>query len=157
MVSNEPGVYCLALRLDRGRRITVGRLGAFWFAEGWYLYVGSALGPGGLRGRLRRYLRAERRRHWHVDHLLDHARVVQVLWAEWPERLECDWAGVARAWPEVQVPVPGFGASDCRCPGHLVRLAKEPDYSEMARALAGVRLGLTVKGWKLDSGRLADW
>lgn len=145
----EPGVYCLLLQLDRGCRITVGRLGTFRFRDGWYLYVGSALGPGGVRGRLRRYLRAERRRHWHVDHLLDHARVVKVWWAEWPERLECEWAGVVRAWPGAQVPAPGFGASDCRCPAHLVWLPDEPHYPAMATALTRVRPGLTVKGRKL--------
>lgn len=149
---SDPGVYCLVLRLDQGRRITVGKLGACWLPAGWYLYLGSALGPGGLKARLARHLRAGKRHHWHVDYLLDRMQVMEVWWAEWPERLECDWAGVARGWPGARVPMPRFGASDCRCPGHLVGLPEEPDCAAMASALAGVRPGLVVRGWKLDDG-----
>jgi len=142
---SEPGVYCLVLRLDQGRRITVGKLGAGWLPAGWYLYLGSALGPGGLKARLARHLRAGRRHRWHVDDLLDHARVTKVWWAEWPQRLECEWAGVVRGWPGARVPVPRFGASDCRCPAHLVWLADEPDLAAITQALANVRPGLVVR------------
>jgi N-alpha-acetyl-L-2,4-diaminobutyrate deacetylase len=88
-----------------------------------------------------------------VDYLLDHAQVVAVLWAEWPERLECRWAEVLRGWPEAEVPALGFGASDCRCQGHLIRLTGEPDLDEMSAALAEVCHGIVVRklgtgGWK---------
>ncbi len=151
MPTREPGTYCLVLRLDGDQRIALGRLGSFWFLGGWYLYLGSALGPGGVRGRLRRYLRAERQRHWHMDYLLDHAQVVGVLWAEQPERLECAWAAQLRGWPGARVPVPGFGASDCRCPGHLIHFAAEPNLEALAGALATVRQGLKVKVQQLAS------
>lgn len=147
-LAGEPGVYCLALRLGRGCEISVGQLGMFRFPEGWYLYVGSALGSGGLKARLGRHMRPKKRHHWHVDHLLDHARIVQVVWAAWPERLECQWAEIARGLAGATIPVPGFGASDCRCPGHLVRLSEETDFLAISGSLATARPGLVVRNWK---------
>jgi len=57
MTDAEPGTYALLLKLDKQERITVGRLGTFDFPAGYYLYVGSALGPGGLQARLARHRR----------------------------------------------------------------------------------------------------
>ena len=51
------GAYVLAVRLDSRRELPVGRLGRFNFPAGWYLYVGSAMGTGGLPARLRRHRR----------------------------------------------------------------------------------------------------
>lgn len=121
------GTYCLVLLLPAPARITAGRLDTFDLAAGWYLYFGSALG--GLRGRVMRHLRAQKRRHWHVDYLLmpdspsaagGIAEVVEVWWVESPTRLECAWARAALASPGISVPIPGFGSSDCRCPAHLI-------------------------------------
>ena len=60
-----PGTYMLVLRLPKRRRLAVGRLGDFEFPAGYYLYAGSA--QGGLRGRVLRHLRADKKRHWHID------------------------------------------------------------------------------------------
>ena len=110
------GTYVLLLEVPRALTIPVGRLGPVEFAAGRYAYVGSALG--GLAGRLGRHLRREKRRHWHIDYLLERAGVVGVIVAQTGERLECE---VARALGERYEVVPRFGASDCRCPGHLFR------------------------------------
>ncbi len=56
----EPGTYALLLKLDRWERITVGKLGTFDFPAGYYLYVGSALGPGGLQARLAHHQRGSK-------------------------------------------------------------------------------------------------
>jgi Uri superfamily endonuclease len=66
----------LVLRLDTPQTIAIGRLGSIDFPVGWYLYVGSAHGPGGLHARLarhRRRLGGTKRAHWHVDYLREHA------------------------------------------------------------------------------------
>src|SRR5512143_3835048 len=116
------GIYVLALWLEAPRVISVGRLGEWTFPAGWYLYVGSAQGPGGMPARLvrhRRRLASGKKARWHVDYLRE-----QAVWGgAWglaaAERLECTWAGVLRRLPGAEVVVRGFGASDCRCPGHL--------------------------------------
>ena len=115
-----PGTYALLLRLDGSCDIQVGALGGFRFEAGLYAYAGSALG--GLRGRLLRYLRPGRRRHWHVDYLLERAEPVDVWTCEGAVRLECSMAAAVALLPGAERAVPGFGASDCRCPGHLVYL-----------------------------------
>ena len=110
------GSYVLLIRLPGASSIRVGRLGEMRFRAGTYAYVGSAMG--GLRGRLRRHLRLQKRRRWHVDYLLDSARVTAIVTCETAERSECAIAGSLAGRFEV---IPGFGASDCACPGHLFR------------------------------------
>jgi len=36
---------------------------------GYYIYIGSAFGPGGVRARMLRHLRADKPKHWHIDYL----------------------------------------------------------------------------------------
>ena len=109
-----PGIYCLMVALPRPCRISVGALGMIEFSRGFYAYVGSAMG--GLRGRINRHLRREKRVRWHVDYLLEKGRVEEVIYALTDERLECHLAqrleGIFRS-------IPRFGSSDCRCPSHL--------------------------------------
>lgn len=113
----------LVLKLDHESTLVVGALGAHRFPAGTYLYVGSAFGPGGLRGRLAHHLRPVQRPHWHVDYLRRCAVVREIWYSTEPEPRECQWAaclgGVAGARPLV----PGFGASDCRCATHLLAFA----------------------------------
>ena len=122
----EAGVYVLVIEVPAACVVDVGRLGRSTFPAGWYLYVGSALG--GLAGRVGRHLRAEKRLHWHVDHLLPHGWVREVWYrvAGTPEGAgtasECAIAADLTALPGAERWPPRFGASDCRCGGHLVRL-----------------------------------
>jgi Uri superfamily endonuclease len=120
-----PGSYLLLLRLNQATELTVGRLGRFILTAGWYVYVGSALG--GLGSRLRRHLRREKLRHWHVDALREMADLVRIAYRVGPERLECAVAATLAERSGASRPVPRFGASDCRCPGHLIRFGDEPD------------------------------
>ncbi len=120
----EPGVYALVLALDEDARLTVGRSRSEAFAAGYYVYVGSALG--GLAGRLRRHLIGPRRRHWHIDALLEIAPVIEVWYLATLEPLECAWAARVRQAPGI-TPTPfAFGASDCRCHTHLFYSVERP-------------------------------
>ncbi len=118
-----PGTYVLIVHVDQLLALAVGRLGTHTLPGGYYAYVGSAHGPGGLRARLLRHLRAEKPRHWHIDYLTAAAPVTAIWLRESPQRLECAWAReiIARG----TVPVPRFGSSDCSCPAHLIALAEE--------------------------------
>jgi Uri superfamily endonuclease len=129
------GTYILVMWLDHEAEIQVGRLGQFCFAPGWYLYVGSALGPGGLTARVARHARAQKRLHWHVDYLLARA-VLREVWAvAEPVRRECDWARALAALAGVRAPVSGFGASDCGCETHLFLLPERPQMDRLTRVL----------------------
>ncbi len=117
-----PGSYALLLRVEAPVTLHAGRLGALPLEAGHYVYVGSARGPGGLRGRVARHLRAEKKPHWHIDALTAAAPVVEVWAVQGGERLECAWAAALGTLPGVTIPARGFGASDCRCPAHLLRV-----------------------------------
>ena len=139
------GTYVLALWLDAPHRISIGRLGRFEFPSGWYLYVGSARGPGGLRARLQRHWRRSasgKRAHWHVDHLREHT-VWGGAWARCSElRLECTWAEALCLRPDASMVVRGFGASDCRCATHLVHVLALPSEDWFARILGAERVAV---------------
>lgn len=136
-VKTTKGTYLLVAHLEHEVEIQIGRLGTFAFATGWYAYAGSALGPGGLHARLARHARSDKRLHWHIDYLLQHA-VLETTWqAAYPERLECAWAKAVQELPGAQIPVHGFGASDCRCAAHLVFLPQRPIDRQITAALAG--------------------
>lgn len=111
----DGGLYIAVFELAAGGRLRVGRLGRFRFERGVYLYVGSA-----QRNRAARLARHARRRkvlRWHIDYLSARARMLGAILVPGGRDGECRLAAaVARRYPRA---VPGFGASDCRCGGHL--------------------------------------
>jgi sugar fermentation stimulation protein A len=123
--TSQPGSYLLLLWLGQPFEARVGRLGSLRLAAGWYVYVGSALG--GLSDRLRRHLRRGKPLRWHVDTLREHAELLGVAFRVGRERLECAMAVRLAGLPGAGRPVPRFGASDCRCAGHLVHFSARPD------------------------------
>jgi Uri superfamily endonuclease len=129
------GTYLLLIQMKTKAEIAVGRLGTFAFPMGWYLYAGSALGPGGLRARLARHRRTQKRLHWHVDYLLQRG----LLWASWhtasATRLECSWARAVLDLAGARIAIGRFGASDCHCASHLIYLANLPPDNELRRVL----------------------
>jgi len=132
---DEPGTYVLILRTRRSASVPVGRLGTLPVRPGHYAYVGSALGPGGLRGRLRRQLSPPRSHHWHIDHLRGHCRLTEIWLAVGPERLEDQWAIHLAEVPGAQTAMPGFGASDRPATSHLIRLPEPLPFTAFTRAL----------------------
>jgi len=47
---DERGTYILIASVLQMKRLKIGRLGTYDLLPGFYAYVGSAFGPGGLRG-----------------------------------------------------------------------------------------------------------
>ena len=122
----QPGTYALILELVEPRRLVVGKLGIFDFPTGFYIYLGSARGPGGIRARLGRHLGGVRAPHWHIDYLRAAAKV-------WGYRFqpnadtnlipqECEWSQALTQLPGASILIPNFGASDCKagCLAHLI-------------------------------------
>jgi HEAT repeat protein/Uri superfamily endonuclease len=132
-MSRKPGIiggtYVIALWLGSPRRVRVGRLGEFLLPAGWYLYVGSARGPGGLAARLGRHWRKAgdgKRLHWHVDHVRQLAAWAGAWANSSGQKLECDWAARLSALEGAGVVAAGLGASDCKCAAHLLHLPALP-------------------------------
>jgi sugar fermentation stimulation protein A len=108
--------YILIAYLPEKRKIKVGRLGKITFEPGLYFYVGS--GGRSPSKRLARHARRRKRKFWHIDYLTVNSRVIGALVFEHEESLECK---LADALAGAYAPVPGFGASDCKCRSHLFR------------------------------------
>ncbi len=124
------GSYILVLELERPLiQCQVGKFGCFDFAAGFYLYVGSAFGSGGLRARLAHHARREKPRlHWHVDYLRREALLREAWTVVGPERLECVWCRALAAHPQLTIPVPRFGARDTGCAAHLFYTPEMPEF-----------------------------
>jgi Uri superfamily endonuclease len=146
------------MRQDAPLRLEVGRLGTFDFEAGLYAYIGSAHGPGGLRGRVMRHLRHDKAPHWHIDRLTACVPVVEVWWRESTARLECRWAQLVGGLPGAKPPAPGFGASDCACPAHLFLLPAQALRDAQARlARSDALMVAAVTGHQpASSSRLAS-
>ncbi len=112
------GVYVLVLELPVHERIEVGSLGVIEFEPGYYLYVGSARGPGGVRARVCRHSRGPVRKWWHIDYLLGASRVVGACYSctlDPGSEARLASACLVNASPYVR----GFGSSDSRDYTHL--------------------------------------
>ncbi|MGE3263755.1 GIY-YIG nuclease family protein [Methylocystis sp.] len=109
-----PGAYVLALRLGALLDVRVGKITAR-LPSGDYLYCGSAKGPGGMRARLARHMRKNKRAHWHVDQLTLAGEILGAFILE-----DGDECALNAALDALPIPLPGFGSSDCRrCAAHL--------------------------------------
>ncbi len=139
-VDRAPGTYALLLELREPTELQVGSLGRIRFASPFYMYFGSALGPGGLAARLEHHLQQARRAHWHIDYL----RRVAALLGAWhtcdTTRLECTWVDAASLLRGVSR-VPRFGSSDCRCHSHLLAAQRLPSLAAFRRRLDLLRPG----------------
>ncbi|MEI6777195.1 MAG: GIY-YIG nuclease family protein [Chloroflexales bacterium] len=131
------GSYVLVLHLDHAiTDLQVGRLGSFNFPAGYYLYVGSAFGAGGLAARLRHHERGDASRpHWHIDYLRAHARLCEIWTVSGPLRMECRWCAALTAEPGVSLPAVGFGSRDTGCRSHLFYLSRPPHSRMLSRIL----------------------
>jgi len=95
----------------------IGAKGERTLEKGQYAYVGSA--QGGIRQRVIRHLRTKKRHHWHIDYVLDHATIEIIYYMGSEKSEECRLASLLQRHLS---PVPGIGASDCRCRSHLFRI-----------------------------------
>lgn len=120
------GTYGLLLQAQTEQLITIGRLGVMGVRPGWYVYVGSAFGPGGVKGRVGHHLRPQSKPHWHIDYLRQVAPLVEVWYTHDPIRHEHTWASLCQQLPDATIPLPRFGASDCTCPSHLFHFPTIP-------------------------------
>jgi endonuclease-3 len=133
----DPGTYTLLLELERETTVTFGSAGPRELATGYYVYTGSAFGPGGLSrvDRHRRVCNGENStRHWHVDYLLGQPAISWVeAWLSPDRDAECEIAG---ALPGRSIE--GIGATDCGCDSHL---GTHPSREALLNALETVHDG----------------
>jgi len=131
------GIYVLILRMKESKDIRIGKLGRLHFRRGYYSYVGSAQGSGGVKRITRHFNVAHGKnttRKWHIDYLLPHSEIICAVFSPTDEAIECI---VAKILSEYSSAIPGFGCSDCACETHLFSTGKNID-SIAADACKGV-------------------
>ena len=140
----DKGIYCLVFK-NPDCTVRVGALGRLPFRAGWHIYVGSALGSGGLK-RLERHIALAQKRDkqpkWHIDYLLTDPRFLlsSAVSAATAERLECPLARAIGSGDHV----PGFGCSDCDCRSHLMYRSLDP-HNEIVAAFRNLGLHPSIK------------
>ncbi|MEN3035514.1 MAG: GIY-YIG nuclease family protein [Candidatus Methanosuratincola sp.] len=143
---DKKGVYGLVLEIPAGLALSIGG-SRFEIPQGTNVYCGSAMGPGGVEGRVARHLRVfsggvANRPHWHIDRLLAVALSITAVSARSKASMECALASALEA--RGMAPVPGFGNTDCRsgCRSHLLHALRGQQGAvlEVVEAMRGLGL-----------------
>lgn len=108
------GAYLLLIRLDQ--KVSIKDR---WVLEaGLYVYVGSAMN--GLLQRVARHLKKEKRKHWHIDYLLERAKILGAIMLPSEESLE---ESISKMLAEKFDGPRGFGSSDLKVRTNLYRVS----------------------------------
>ncbi len=116
---NQPGTYCLVFHCSTSSTVTIGKLGTYQIYPGYYCYIGSAFGRGGLKSRINRHLQINKRTHWHFDYLRPYLTPVEIYYSTDTIKRECQWAELLLEDEQSSIPIKKFGSSDCNCTAHL--------------------------------------
>jgi Uri superfamily endonuclease len=141
------GTYILIASVAHMRRWEIGRLGKFDLIAGFYAYVGSAFGAGGLRARVGHHLAGTAKPHWHIDYLLQVASPVEVWHSIADGKLEHHWAEFLEGAPRFRVPIPRFGASDYHRGrrSHLFYSPRRPAFRWFRQQMMDTFAGLEIE------------
>lgn len=139
------GSYILVLfNRHPPRSIPIGRLGGLTLQPGYYLYVGSAFGSGGVASRVNRHRKTAKPCRWHIDYLRRFTRLDAILVHYGSERLESCWVRQLLEDERLSTPLTGFGASDSPHPSHLFYCEAKLNMEALARSLSATRDAITI-------------
>ena len=148
MMRSEKGTYAVIFQCRSKATQQVGQWGMISLREGYYVYVGSAFGPGGVKARVSHHYHNTKKPHWHIDYLRRFMCPVTVWYTYDHRRLEHRWAKVFLKMNNMS-PFQGFGCSDCdkqnpchmTCSSCWVHIQKQVDGVKGSLRLP-LRLGL---------------
>jgi Uri superfamily endonuclease len=142
------GTYILIAQVQRVKSLVIGSLGKHEIIPGFYLYVGSAFGSGGLRARLGHHLESTIEPRWHIDYLLQIAIPVEIWFTTADRKLEHRWAELLGSCSKFRVPIPRFGSSDYHrsCISHLFYSKKRASFRWFQQQVRDMVDGPAVTG-----------
>lgn len=129
------GTYVLVLAASSKALLQIGRLGRLQVNPGFYVYIGSAFGPGGLKARVSHHKKISIRPYWHIDYLRTVTRIEEIWYTYDSVCREHQWAEAFMHCRDASVPVLGFGSSDCRCKSHLYFFQNLPSGNSFNRSV----------------------
>jgi len=128
----------LVIKLEENRYISAGKLPVTLFKQGTYLYVGRA--KNNLFARLNRHLRKGKKLFWHIDYLLQKAKIEEI-WIKRNFLEECKIAlEIKNSLKDSIIPIKKFGSSDCNCVSHLFYLPEKTNFHSLFKKLAFERI-----------------
>ena len=130
---SKPGTYALVLPAISKQSISIGKNGTLEIKPGFYLYVGSAFGPGGLKARIEHHRKKSSRPHWHMDYLTARLKPDEVWYSYDQEHREHQWVRILAGAKGASIPLEGFGSSDCGCKSHLYFFNFRPSANSFRR------------------------
>ena len=130
-----PGTYALIFSAAQKDQLAVGKIGTLRLQPGFYVYVGSAFGPGGLKARIRHHSRRAAHPHWHIDYLSSALELKEIWYTCDPVHREHQWATIISNTRGSSAPLAGFGSSDCRCNTHLSFFKSKPGSKNIRRII----------------------
>ena len=131
----KPGTYALILNSSNHVNILVGKIGGIKLHPGFYVYIGSAFGPGGLLARIRHHKRITQKPRWHIDYLRLFTNLKNVWFTYDSQHREHQWVQLLKDSPGGFVPLKGFGASDCNCKSHLFFFKLKPSLENFQKLI----------------------
>jgi Uri superfamily endonuclease len=134
----SPGTYALVLSSTTDRSVVIGNLGTLKVKPGFYIYFGSAFGPGGLKARIGHHRNNSGRPHWHMDYLRKYLILDEIWYTCDPVHREHQWVTVLSQTRKANAPLPGFGSSDCRCKSHLYCFSYRPSGKYFRRKIHSI-------------------
>ena len=118
------GTYTIIVENKSDGYGVFGRLGRARLLRGSYLYTGSAMGSGStsLERRLQRHRAHSKKVRWHIDYLTSNpgCSVSGAVYVVSDRRFECNANLSISKELKLRPVLPGIGASDCNCGGHLL-------------------------------------
>lgn len=114
----DSGIYLLEIILENNQRIKVGALGKIDFKSGYYYYIGSA--QKNLKKRVNRHLKDKKNLYWHIDYLLEKAKIKGYYIFKKDKEFECEITQRLISFKGLLFPVNNFGSTDCLCNSHLL-------------------------------------
>ena len=109
----------LDISIRKDTRLNIGALRNLSLSKGLHIYVGSA--QNNLEKRVQRHFKMNKKKHWHIDYLLDSEDVTisNVFYKMEVKSGECQ---LAEKIEKENISIKGFGSSDCKCRSHLFRI-----------------------------------
>jgi len=77
------GGYAIIIRIEKNIKIELFKKNID-VKPGFYVYIGSACGPGGLRARILRHLKRTKKIRWHIDKITSNinAKVIIIIYSD---------------------------------------------------------------------------
>jgi len=137
MMHPQSGTYVLIFSACEKSLPEIGRLGTLQLKPGFYIYVGSAFGPGGLKARIDHHRKKSGRPHWHMDYLGPFLKLIEIWYTYDTVQREHLWAQIISNTRGTSVPLAGFGSSDCHCKTHLFFRSTKPSIKTFRQKVFG--------------------